>query len=448
MAPTSITASLLGLLSVVGNTTVAVATFCRYSRDARSDLLAATGELSQLQLVLELLRDDTAVIDDRAIPEDVHTRALSTIQNCSNVLDKINTTLKKCERRAGEVQWTSATRAEVNGLRELLKAHRDTLHMALDAVALLDTKAVKENTSHVRETEHDIAQDSLEELSEVCTTVTIIPSATTDQDLVIAQPPQTVTAYIGTLQDESAFRDSSLDRNPFTLKDKDPLDQLFEMVDQDRNGIITGEEAVTFFQQSNLPSHTLGVIWGQVDNDNKGYLTRDQFAKAMQLIREERLKQLFDELDNGGKGVVLGEEAAPFFEQSCLPVETLGNIWQQVDKSNKGYLSREEFYTVMDLIRQERLIDPEDKARFDEVFDRLDAGNKGLISGEEAIIFFNNSKLSPSVLGGIWELADINEDGYLTKDEFAVAMHLIKQQRMGVTRLPEVVIRGVKFFGP
>ena len=38
------------------------------------------------------------------------------------------------------------------------------------------------------------------------------------------------------------------------------------------------------------------------------------------------------------------------------------------------------------------------------------------------------SKLPNSVLGKIWKLADYDKDGYLDDEEFALAMHLIKEE--------------------
>ena len=35
------------------------------------------------------------------------------------------------------------------------------------------------------------------------------------------------------------------------------------------------------------------------------------------------------------------------------------------------------------------------------------------------------SKLPNSVLGKVWKLSDVNKDGMLDSDEFALAMHLI-----------------------
>lgn len=50
------------------------------------------------------------------------------------------------------------------------------------------------------------------------------------------------------------------------------------------------------------------------------------------------------------------------------------------------------------------------------------------------------SKLPNSVLGKIWKLADIDKDGFLDADEFALAMHLIQVKVDGhdiPTELPQ-----------
>jgi hypothetical protein len=53
------------------------------------------------------------------------------------------------------------------------------------------------------------------------------------------------------------------------------------------------------------------------------------------------------------------------------------------------------------------------------------------------------SKLPNSVLGKIWNLSDINKDGFLDSDEFALAMHLINVKLEGYdlpTTLPDHLI--------
>ncbi|KAH9435740.1 hypothetical protein MCOR02_004659 [Pyricularia oryzae] len=85
------------------------------------------------------------------------------------------------------------------------------------------------------------------------------------------------------------------------------------------------------------------------------------------------------------------------------------------------------------------LITAADKGRFDQEYVKLDAGNKGFITGEEAVPFFSQSNLPEDTLAQIWDLADINSAGRLTRDEFAIAMYLIRQQRTnrnGANTLP------------
>jgi len=82
------------------------------------------------------------------------------------------------------------------------------------------------------------------------------------------------------------------------------------------------------------------------------------------------------------------------------------------------------------------LITPADKLKYDQFFVDLDKTNKGYITGEEAVPFLSQSKLSEDILAQIWDLADINSEGRLTKDSFAVAMYLIRQQRTKSAPLP------------
>ena len=75
------------------------------------------------------------------------------------------------------------------------------------------------------------------------------------------------------------------------------------------------------------------------------------------------------------------------------------------------------------------LITAAEKAQYDRFFSTIDTGSSGIISGEQAVRFFSDSRLAEDTLASIWDLADVNSEGHLNKDEFAVAMYLIKQQR-------------------
>ena len=74
-------------------------------------------------------------------------------------------------------------------------------------------------------------------------------------------------------------------------------------------------------------------------------------------------------------------------------------------------------------------VSAQDKAQFDQIYATVDTQNRGYITGEQAVGFFSNSRLPEDALAQIWDLADINSEGQLNKDEFAVAMYLIRQQR-------------------
>ena len=73
-------------------------------------------------------------------------------------------------------------------------------------------------------------------------------------------------------------------------------------------------------------------------------------------------------------------------------------------------------------------ISQQEKTQFDNLFAKVDVDNRGFVTGDQAVGFFSNSKLPEEDLAQIWDLADINSEGQLNRDEFAVAMHLIRQQ--------------------
>ena len=80
-----------------------------------------------------------------------------------------------------------------------------------------------------------------------------------------------------------------------------------------------------------------------------------------------------------------------------------------------------------------------EKAQYDAQFSRLDSSKTGFVSGEQAVGFFSNSRLSENDLAQIWDLADITQTGQLNQDEFAVAMHLIRQQLNSKGPLPSTL---------
>lgn len=75
-----------------------------------------------------------------------------------------------------------------------------------------------------------------------------------------------------------------------------------------------------------------------------------------------------------------------------------------------------------------------ERQKYDAVFNTLEKSD-GKLSGAVAKAEMVKSKLPNSVLGKIWKLSDIDHDGFLDMDEFALAMHLI-QVKLGGHDLP------------
>lgn len=72
----------------------------------------------------------------------------------------------------------------------------------------------------------------------------------------------------------------------------------------------------------------------------------------------------------------------------------------------------------------------QDRFKYDEVFEKLSPVN-GKVSGAAAKAEMVKSKLPNTVLGKIWKLADIDRDGMLDADEWALANHLISIKMEG-----------------
>ncbi|KAK5853067.1 hypothetical protein PBY51_006889 [Eleginops maclovinus] len=82
-------------------------------------------------------------------------------------------------------------------------------------------------------------------------------------------------------------------------------------------------------------------------------------------------------------------------------------------------------------------ITPEERGKHDKQFDTL-APVLGYVSGEQARKFFLQSGLPATVLAEIWNLADMDSDGKMDRQEFSIAMKLIKLRLQG-RNLPSVL---------
>ncbi|XP_018408001.1 PREDICTED: epidermal growth factor receptor substrate 15 isoform X2 [Nanorana parkeri] len=173
-------------------------------------------------------------------------------------------------------------------------------------------------------------------------------------------------------------------------------------------------------------------------------------------------EKYFLQLESAGSGKVLAGDAAVFLKKSGLPDLVLGKVWDLADTESKGYLNKQEFFVALQLVACaqngmevslssiKKVVPPprfhdsaspslvaapisadlpwairaEEKSKYDAIFDSLSPLN-GFLSGDKVKPVLLNSKLPVEVLGRVWELSDIDHDGLLDRDEFAVAMLLV-----------------------
>ncbi|KAI1877701.1 hypothetical protein JX265_003709 [Neoarthrinium moseri] len=202
MDPLSITTSCLALLGALTQTTTTIIQFIRDCREARGDLTSVTQELSDLRIVLELLKGDAAETDgDIPLSGALRTQSITVINNCGDVAAKIERVLVNLRgSRIGAVRWVLDGKKEVFILKQSLEAHRGALSLALEMVHLSVTKAVKEETGAIREDTKAIKQDTAQILEEIARLRERIPIA--DRSFVLERYLDSLSTYAATVYDE------------------------------------------------------------------------------------------------------------------------------------------------------------------------------------------------------------------------------------------------------
>lgn len=204
------------------------------------------------------------------------------------------------------------------------------------------------------------------------------------------------------------------------------------------NGFLSGLLAKQIFERAGLPNDLLGKIWALSDTQGRGALDMTEFVIAMHLLASHKSGQLRAVPNTLPPGLY---EAA----QRRVPVRAgsgsrpgssaIPNIPPQFSASfhqrPQSPITRQQVATPLSSqsTGEAWLVSPADKARFDSIFTTVDRSGRGFITGDQAVEFFGNARLPEEVLAQIWDLADVNSEGQLSKDEFAVAMYLIRQQR-------------------
>ncbi|PLB45213.1 UBA/TS-N domain protein [Aspergillus steynii IBT 23096] len=235
---------------------------------------------------------------------------------------------------------------------------------------------------------------------------------------------------------------------PLNPEDVNKFLSLFEKSDVSRTGVMPGEAAKQIFERARLPNDILGRIWNLADVNQRGALDATEFIIAMHLLTSYKagsMRGIPQTLPPGlyDAAARRGSTRSSIGSRPGLDVPPVPAIPKQFTgpQRTQSPINRQQFGSPLSAQSTggDWLITPQEKVHFDGVFATIDAAKIGMISGDQAVGFFIKAQLPEETLAQIWDLADIDADGQLTKDEFAVAMYLVRQQRTGKEPLPQAL---------
>ncbi|KAG8779755.1 hypothetical protein FRC12_023852 [Ceratobasidium sp. 428] len=249
------------------------------------------------------------------------------------------------------------------------------------------------------------------------------------------------------------------------------------------NGLLSGDKARDLFLKSKLPTDKLGQIWNLADTHERGFLDATDFVIGMFLIQSVMSNTLhiippslppglYEQASGGAPrpslnsplqaqftgnstgsrpGTGLAQRAASpiraqFTGQAPLEPQYTGGQQRRIATQYTGQsqfsaqaptpalrpqITGQPFAIPQPFNQQKWDVTAEEKAKSDSFFASLDTQGRGFIEGDVAVTFMVQSQLPENILAQVWDLADLNKDGKLTRDGFAVAMHLINGKLAG-----------------
>ncbi|XP_078074682.1 epidermal growth factor receptor substrate 15 isoform X2 [Mustelus asterias] len=165
-------------------------------------------------------------------------------------------------------------------------------------------------------------------------------------------------------------------------------------------------------------------VWDLSDTDRDGLLDRDEFAVAMYLV--------YRALEKEPVPFSLSPALVPPSKRKKASVPSSVPLIPSPPSSKEsrqslppvGILSSKT--PVVQAVKW--VVTPADKTKYDEIFMKTDKDQDGFVSGVEVKDIFLTTGLPPTTLAHIWALCDTNDCGKLSKEQFALALHLINQK--------------------
>ncbi|XP_049581735.1 epidermal growth factor receptor substrate 15 isoform X3 [Syngnathus scovelli] len=219
---------------------------------------------------------------------------------------------------------------------------------------------------------------------------------------------------------------------PWVVKPEEKLkfDSIFESLGPG-GGLLTGDKVKPVLLNSKLPVDILGRVWELSDIDRDGMLDKDEFSVAMYLV--------YRALEGETVPMSLPPPLVPPSKRKKPSVPPAMPLLPSPPSAKDSRASHAGTKT-MPLPPKPApalaptpaaapwVVSPADKAKYDELFSKTDGDMDGLVSGPEVRDIFLKTMLPSATLARIWELCDIGDIGKLTREQFALALHLINQK--------------------
>lgn len=197
--------------------------------------------------------------------------------------------------------------------------------------------------------------------------------------------------------------------------------------------MLSGGEAVQFFQKSGLPrSPTLFKVWQYVAGDRPS-LTRQEFYTAMKLVSAAQRQQ--GVLDDSTASLIVNGLAGAVPPPQMQGLEVPSSLVPGGEDKGPGGRQRQ------DATRGGYPVLSNEKAiSYQTAFDQLDLDGDGSVKGGECFGAFMQSGLSKGQLKLIWDVVAGNE-GSLNRHQFIQCLYLIDCTKMNIA-IPQVLPEG------
>uniref|UniRef100_A0A8D3DHD6 Epidermal growth factor receptor pathway substrate 15 n=1 Tax=Scophthalmus maximus TaxID=52904 RepID=A0A8D3DHD6_SCOMX len=206
---------------------------------------------------------------------------------------------------------------------------------------------------------------------------------------------------------------------PWVVKPEEKIkfDSIFDSLGP-VGGMLTGDKVKPVLLNSKLTVDILGRVWELSDLDRDGMLDKDEFSVAMYLV--------YRALEGEPVPMSLPPPLVPPSKRKKPSVPPVMPLLPSPPSVKDSLSPVHVLKSVLSSVQW--AVSAADKTKSDELFNKTDGDMDGLVSGPEVRDIFLKTGLPSATLARIWELCDIGDIGKLTREQFALALHLITQK--------------------